>query len=210
MLWVMLLSLGFGGCGIREETLIISPGEEFSGKEMLSETGTSSGDGDVFGQDNTFAGQPPQESENADIQPEKLLYVHVCGCVREPGVAALPEGSRAGDALAAAGGFSEDADRDYVNLAAKVADGEKLYFPSAAEAESLQEEAQEADSHLVDINSAEEALLCTLPGIGASRAEAIIAYREEHGPFETGEDIMKVPGIKEGAYEKLKDRITVK
>lgn len=193
-LWVLLLSLGFGGCGIREETLIISPGEELSGKETLSET-------------ETFL---PQESENADTQPEKLLYVHVCGCVREPGVAVLPEGSRAGDALAAAGGFSEDADRDYVNLAAKVADGEKLYFPSAAEAESLQEEAQEADSHLVDINSAEEALLCTLPGIGASRAEAIIAYREEHGPFETGEDIMKVPGIKEGAYEKLKDRITVK
>ena len=63
---------------------------------------------------------------------------------------------------------------------------------------------------LVDLNQADRAALMGLPGIGEAKAEAILAWREEHGPFEKKEDIMKVPGIKEAAYEKLKDKITVR
>lgn len=141
-----------------------------------------------------------QETEEAEI------YVYVCGAVNEPGVVRLREGSRAADALEKAGGFREDAGTDSVNLAAKVSDGEKLYIPTADESVSP---GQEADG-LININTADADLLCTLPGIGASRAADILYYREVNGLFETCEDIMKVPGIKTSVYGKIRDRITVK
>lgn len=143
-----------------------------------------------------------QKAEGAEIR------VYVCGAVAEPGVVSLSEGSRAEDALAAAGGFSEDARRDYVNLAEWVSDGQKLYFPTLEEAESLIE--QESDKGLVNINTADVNTLCTLPGIGESRAKDIIAYRETHGAFKNCEDIMQVSGIKNSVYSKISDMITVK
>ena len=152
-------------------------------------------------------GQSLGEQEGADGQ-ERLLYVHVCGAVREPGVVALKAGSRAEDALLSAGGFLEEADQSYVNLAAFVEDGEKLYFPTVQEAEKLADEAEGIKKGLVNINTADEKELCTLPGIGSARAKDIISYRETNGGFERIEDIMKVSGIKESAYEKLKDKIT--
>lgn len=136
------------------------------------------------------------------------IRVYVCGAVEAPGVVTLPEGSRAEDALLAAGGFSENAWRDYVNLAERVADGQKLYFPTQDEAESLV--MQEKTDGLVNINTADVATLCTLPGIGEARAKDIIAYREAHGNFASCEDIMKVSGIKTSVYSKISDRITVK
>lgn len=140
------------------------------------------------------------------VAPE--IRVYVCGAVEAPGVVSLPEGSRAEDALLAAGGFSENAWRDYVNLAERVTDGQKLYFPTQDEAESLV--VQEKTDSLVNINTADAATLCTLPGIGESRAKDIIAYRDAHGNFESCEDIMKVSGIKASVYSKISDRITVK
>lgn len=144
----------------------------------------------------------PQTPEAAEIR------VYVCGAVEKPGVVSLPEGSRAEDALAAAGGFSVNARRDYVNLAEWVTDGQKLYFPTLEEAESLIE--QEAGNGLVNINTADLDTLCTLPGIGESRAKDIIAYREAHGAFANCEDIMQVSGIKNSVYSKISDMITVK
>lgn len=143
-----------------------------------------------------------QKTEGAEIR------VYVCGAVKNPGVVSLSEGSRAEDALAAAGGFSENARRDYVNLAEWVTDGQKLYFPTLEEAESLIE--QESGNGLVNINTADVNMLCTLPGIGESRAKDIIAYREEHGAFKSCEDIMQVSGIKNSVYSKISDMITVK
>ena len=136
------------------------------------------------------------------------IYVYVCGAVKNPGVVALPEGSRGYAALEAAGGFNEDAKTDYVNLAARLSDGEKLYFPTAEEINDFQQE--EAEGGLIDINTADAATLCTLPGIGESRAADIINYRENQGRFETCEDIMKVPGIKTSVYQKICDKITVR
>lgn len=136
------------------------------------------------------------------------IRVYVCGAVEMPGVVSLPEGSRAEDALLAVGGFSENAWRDYVNLAERVTDGQKLYFPTLDEADSLAE--QKTADGLVNINTADVATLCTLPGIGESRAKDIIAYREAHGSFESCEDIMKVSGIKQNVYSKISDMITVK
>lgn len=149
------------------------------------------------------AGKTAQEETEPE---EREICVHVCGAVNAPGLVRLPEGSRAADALERAGGFREDAARDSVNLAARISDGEKLYFPTAEEAVSRE---QRTDG-LVDINTADAARLCTLPGIGESRAADIIAYRETNGPFASCEDIMKVSGIKTSVYEKIRDRITVK
>lgn len=144
------------------------------------------------------------EAESSNIK------VYVCGAVANPGVVALPEGSRGEDALAAAGGFAENAWREYVNLAERVEDGQKLYFPTLDEAESGLIRPLEADDGLVNINTADVATLCTLPGIGESRARDIIAYREANGAFESCEDIMKVSGIKTSVYSKISDLIKVR
>jgi competence protein ComEA len=148
------------------------------------------------------------ESENALKEPE--IYVYVCGEVKKPGVYTLPKGSRADDALNSAGGFTDNADTEYVNLAAKVNDGDRLYFPDKEEALTEREKEEAEMSGLVNINTADETLLCTLPGIGSARAKDIISYRESHGDFETKEDIMNVSGIKDAAYSKICDKITVK
>lgn len=148
------------------------------------------------------AGEPPQGTEEAE------LCVYVCGAVNFPGLVRLPEGSRVADALELAGGFREDAGRDRINLAARVSDGEKLYFPTADE--EMPQDFEQPESGLININTAPAGQLCALPGIGESRAADIIAYREANGPFESCEDIMEVPGIKTSVYQKIKDRIKVK
>lgn len=150
-----------------------------------------------------------QNGENAIGHPAANIVVYVCGAVQNPGVVELPEGSRAADALEAVGGLLAEAQSDYVNLAAKLEDAQKLYFPTVEEAEILLQEARENISGLVNINTADKNRLCTLPGIGDARADAIIAYREQEGDFCSKEEIMEVPGIKQNAYDKLQGYITV-
>ena len=119
----------------------------------------------------------------------------------------LPEGSRAWEAVEAAGGLADEAWEAAVNLAAVLQDGEKLYIPAMGE--SVAEEIEQADSGLINLNTADSDRLQTLPGIGESRAADILSYREKSGGFRSVEEIMQVPGIKESIYEKIKDRITV-
>ena len=149
-----------------------------------------------------------QPAEEPVPESAAEILVHVCGAVKKPGVVRLPEDSRAADALAAAGGFRGDAAQDAVNLAARLTDGEKLYFPTEEEAAML---ASENDTiGLVNINTADKEALCSLPGIGEAKAEDILRYREENGSFGSCEDIMLVPGIKTSVYNKIKEKITVK
>lgn len=159
-------------------------------------------------------GEPASVVEPPETEgPETLIRVYVCGAVANPGVVEIPQGSRVEDALEAAGGFGADAGREAVNLADWVSDGQKLYFPTEEEAQEagLPETGTDTDaSGLVNINTADVAALCTLSGIGESRAQDIIAYREANGGFGSCEDIMNVPGIKTAVYEKIKDKITVK
>lgn len=150
-------------------------------------------------------------SDNPDAEDlEYVVYVHVCGAVVSPGVVEVPRGSRAQAAVDAAGGFGEDADTAYVNLAASVSDGEQLYIPTLEEAQAQKSSLETAQSSVVNLNTADIKQLCTLPGIGESRAGDIIAYRQEHGGFSEIEEIMNVTGIKESTYNKIKDLITVK
>ena len=156
------------------------------------------------------AGMENSTPEDIASTEEVRILVHVCGAVVNPGVVSLPQGSRAEDALLAAGGFTEDASRDFVNLAGYVSDGEKLYFPTREEISAGIQVQAEADDGLININTADVTVLCTLPGIGESRARDIIAYRETHGDFASCEDIMKISGIKISVYQKISDKIKVK
>ncbi len=99
-----------------------------------------------------------------------------------------------------------------MNLADWVSDGQKLYFPTEEEAQGAwqPETGEDGSSGLVNINTADVDTLCTLSGIGESRARDIVAYREAHGGFASCEEIMNVPGIKTAVYEKISDMITVK
>ena len=148
-----------------------------------------------------------QAEESAAV----VCYVHICGKVKDPGVYELPEGSRIFEAVEAAGGFMDDAAEESLNLAEKVADGMQIVVMSREElAVAASVEALEVqNSGLVNINTASREQLMTLKGIGESRADDIIRYREESGGFQVIEDIMKVPGIKEAGFQKIKDSITV-
>lgn len=206
-----VLVLSACSCGSRTEPLI---GREDGLSAQPGQAGTAGESGQAGwtgpAGENGQVTQPGQDA--AAAEPEQLLYVYVCGAVESPGVVALAPGSRVEDALKAAGGFAKEADRNGVNLADWVTDGERLYFPAEGEAEVSEAAGASAQkpAGLVNINSAGTEELCTLPGIGEARAADIISYREKNGGFESVEDIMKVPGIKTGAYGKIKDRITVK
>lgn len=146
------------------------------------------------------------EGQDATADTDRQICVHVCGQVCQPGVVMLPEGSRAWEAVEAAGGLTGDAAEAAVNLAAVLRDGERLYIPSVDE--EISEQGNGGDDGPVNLNTADAAGLQTLPGIGESRAAEILSYREKHGGFQSVEEIMQVPGIKESIYEKIKDKIT--
>lgn len=189
------------GCEGKDEALVLIPSGETATElrtPEAAEQAAEPADGSV-----TVPG-----AETAEAAPQ-TVYVYVCGAVRDPGVVEVPEGSRAEEALRLAGGMTAEADPFYVNLAETVVDGQKLYFPTAEEAGTLEAAVKAAEEGLVNINTASAEELCTLPGIGASRAADIVRYREKNGAFQTKEDIMKVSGIKQNAYDKLCDKITV-
>lgn len=152
---------------------------------------------------------PVQTQERVQDKAE-MIYVHVCGAVQNPAVVELPAGSRGESAVLAAGGFTADAAQSAVNLARELEDGMQLYIPTMEEAQTPDSAIGAPDSGRININRADAAQLCTLPGIGETRAEAIIADRDFNGAFERPEDIMRVSGIKESTYEKIKDKITVR
>lgn len=152
---------------------------------------------------------PAGDAAPEEAETEAVCYVHVCGEVESPGVYGLPEDSRIYEAIEAAGGFTDEAAEETLNLAAKISDGMQILVYSRSEAETLPEVSGAGEAGLVNLNTASKEELMTLKGIGESRAEDIIRYREEAGGFSAIEDIMKVPGIKEAGFQKIKDRITV-
>lgn len=145
------------------------------------------------------------------------IYVYICGCVKKPGVYPCAEGTRVYEIIDMAGGLTEEAYVQALNLADIVEDKDKIYIPDM---ESFQNQENLSDnsigikdsskkSSLININTASLSELITLPGIGESRARDIIEYRTQYGKFNIKEDIMKISGIKEAAYSKIKDYITV-
>ncbi len=147
-----------------------------------------------------------KDNQDMPDTPEYYDYitVHICGEVYFPGVYTVYSGSRIYEVVQQAGGFTKYADTVAVNQAKEVSDGQQIFIPSVYETED-----DTGLEGLIDINKANEAVLCTIPGIGAARAKQIIDYRKKNGDFEKIEDIMKISGIKEGMFEKIAPYITV-
>lgn len=138
------------------------------------------------------------------------VYVHILGAVNSPGLYVLRDGDRTIDAIAAAGGFSEAADRGQVNLARFLSDGEQIYVPHQGEAVvSGRGGAPGLSGGKVNINTADGAALETLPRVGPALASRIIAWRETNGRFTDIADLKSVSGIGEKTFAGLKDRVTI-
>lgn len=156
------------------------------------------------------------EENETETSGETSICVFITGCIENPGVYELTEGTRLYQLVELAGGFTEEAAEDYLNLAECVKDGAKIKVYSRDEIadagiSGIVEMGSSAGSteSYVNINTADREELMTLPGIGESKADAILRYREEHGGFSSIEDIMNISGIKQGAFDKIKDLITI-
>ncbi|MDO4976396.1 MAG: helix-hairpin-helix domain-containing protein [Eubacteriales bacterium] len=140
----------------------------------------------------------------------KNVYVHVCGCVKKPGLYAFYEGERIDAAIRAAGGFTKKADEQSVNLAEVLLDGTQIYVRSMqTDGSGKGQPAMDSGEQKININVADQAQLMTLNGIGEGRALAILSYREEKGSFSNIEEIKNVSGIGEAIYDRIKNTITV-
>ncbi len=196
--------VSFSGCGDDEEI-------EISGS--LKEKDCNASDTDVSSSETT-------EGVSGSGEDNDSVFVYLVGAVNKPGVYEVPPGTRLFRVVDSAGGLREDAAADALNLAATVQDGSVIRVPDLKEYEaggtpvSLKESSggqmcENSSGGLININTASAAELATLNGIGESRAEAIISYREENGYFGCIEDIKKVSGIKDGLFNKIRDKITV-
>lgn len=157
--------------------------------------------------------------EVEEVQPDNIstiIVVDVKGAVRHPGVYTLEEGDRLIDAINAAGGYLPEADARQVNHALKLSDELLIYIPTegeevpAEQPSSSSAEASESSDSSININTASESELLSINGVGPAKAQAIIQYREEHGPYQSPEDLMNVSGIGQKTFEKLQHQIRVK
>ncbi|MCJ1673058.1 MULTISPECIES: ComEA family DNA-binding protein [unclassified Rathayibacter] len=148
----------------------------------------------------------------ASSSPGEVLYVHVAGAVAAPGLYLLDPGARVADALAAAGGFTEPAERAAVNLARRLVDGEQILVPERGAAVAPGGTAPAAGGAaaaggIVRLSTATAAQLEELPEIGPATAAKIVAYREEHGPFTSVDQLLEVPGVGEKTLEAFREQV---
>ena len=185
-----------------------------------------------------IVGDSEENEENTKEEIGKII-VHVSGAVNKEGIVELEENSRISDAINKAEGLKENADTKNINLAFKLEDGMKIYIPTIGEKteeneqsqnknridetskyvtsssgvvqeEQTNEQSEEKKNEKININTATQTELETLPGIGPSTSLKIVNYREEKGKFKTIEDIKEVSGIGDAKYENIKDLICVK
>jgi competence protein ComEA len=156
---------------------------------------------------------PTSDASSTSTEP---AVVAAAGAVLHPGVYKLPAGSRVIDVIAAAGGAATDADLDRVNLAAKVTDGQRVYVPRKGEAGDPGAVAGDASAGggdsaaaIVDLNSATEEQLESLPGVGPATAKAILDYRTQHGRFRSVNELLNVRGIGESKLAQLRPHVRV-
>ena len=175
----------------------------------------------MFGKDN-------HNDKKSNGQSQVVVYI--CGAVKHPGVYKFTAGSRINDAINAASGFKKGAARTAINQARVLEDGEQITIPTLKQVkrkqlskitdgdnfqdkttdnENTDSSERESQDTLININTASAGELTSLSGIGQSRADAIIEYRQSNGKFQSIEDIMKIPGIKQGIFNKIKNKISV-
>ncbi|MGQ0825408.1 MAG: helix-hairpin-helix domain-containing protein [Actinomycetota bacterium] len=154
--------------------------------------------------------QPPVTESMLTTVPTSVL-VHVVGAVRAPGVVELERGARVADAVDVAGGATPDADLQQLNLAATVADGQRVAVPRIGEIAATEPATGTTDvpSGPINLNTATAAQLETLPGIGPALADAIVKEREKIGGFRKVDDLQRVRGIGDARFEQLRDLVIV-
>ena len=192
--------------------------EQIVFEKAPKEQGTPTTDADRITNGPRETEQDEGKITSSGEQPEAFVCVHICGAVVSEGVYTLHPGSRVADGIAAAGGFTEAADRSYHNLAALLSDGQKVYVPTTDETKELSvpertasaNGAESGDSGKVNINTAGLEKLMTLSGIGEAKAQSILQYRERVGPFQRIEELKNVSGIGDAMFERVKEQITVK
>ncbi len=169
-----------------------------------------------------------KQSENQlvnEIDETEEIIVHIAGEVKKEGIVYLKQGSRIIDAIKEAGGETKEADLSQINLAYELQDGQKVYIPNKNEKiteyitvssgnnviveENKNSESTEGKENKVNINTANQSELDSLPGIGPSIAQRIIEYREENGNFQKIEDLQNVKGIGDAKFSDIKDNVTV-
>ena len=229
---VIFISCVLTGCGRRDD-LFQESSQEMANEEEFQITDQETANTQVAVSEAAIT--EPAVPAEVSQEPEEI-YVDVSGAVVSPGVYCLDAGSRIFQAIEAAGGCTAEAAPVWLNQAAELSDGQKVYVPTVREAEDaavgngaggnvgnlwdlgtqsavtgqISEDAdQGAGTGKVNINTADKELLTTLPGVGSSKADAILAYRQEQGGFSSIEEIMNVEGIKEGVFARIKDRISV-
>ena len=161
-----------------------------------------------------------QTGNNAQLEK---CFVYICGAVKTPGVYEVEQHARLYEAVEAAGGLTEDAAEESVNQAREIVDGEMIRILTQEEAvrADFEETGERTETEVdgenikdtdgrIDLNLATAAELMTLSGIGQTKADSIIRYREKNGGFSSVEEIKQVEGIKEGVYNRIKDDIKVK
>ena len=154
-----------------------------------------------------YASQTAEISDKQDKADD--ICVYICGYITNPGVYTVKKNTRVYEIIELAGGFGDEADDTALNLAGFVNDGQRLYIPAKGEKIAEADGQIQAEKALVNLNTADKAELMTLPGIGESKAEDILQYRKNKGAFKTIEEIKNISGIKEAAFNKIKDLICV-
>lgn len=209
---VVLVIIGLG-----VTVLVAALGSGAGHREYLESQSTESG----AGHNASAAGDAAQggETQSGEIQGGETqgsagaeIYAHVLGAVNSPGLYSFREGDRAIDAVAAAGGYTEEADRRALNLARFLSDGEQIIVPTQSESASgavLNVAGAQVNGAKININTADASTLESLPRVGPALAARIMAWREENGRFASVEDLMSVSGIGDKTFAGLKDLVTV-
>jgi|GEM_PF-493655 competence protein ComEA len=193
-------------------------------------TGADGGSGNGTGTGNGYGSGNEESGNDIDNSGTDKIKVYVVGCVRSPGIITIEKGALICDAVEKAGGLTEEADADNINMVYSLNENVMLYIKSKQDSSSIGNGAVvygdsgpaakvtgggnnaavgDGRKALVNINTASIDELDTLPGIGEATARDIVAYREKYGGFSSIEDIMKVPRIKKNRFESIKDFITV-
>lgn len=223
--FIAFLLFIFTGCGADDTVYLeqATSGEEVYEQDTESTEYVHAAETEIFV---TEAADEGTASVTEAVETEAgVCYVYICGAVLAPGVYEVPHGSRIYEVVQMAGGLTEQASRSSVNQAELIYDGQMIFLPTIEEAEAgigvdvlshpagttdvSNMQANTTDSR-VNINTATLSELMTLSGIGQTKAERILAYRDAHGSFSSIEEIMNVDGIKEGLYNRIKDDIRVK
>lgn len=158
----------------------------------------------------------PTQGEPIKLRPVPTpgpILIHVSGEVVNPGIYSLPVNSRIKDVVESAGGLTEQADDSRINLVALISDGQKIQIPAKPVPQNIQAEnvtiIPENFVYPIDLNTANQAELESLPGIGPKTAQAILSYRDEHGFFKTVDELVDVPNIGPATLQKIRDLVTV-